>query len=462
MSPLLLLLCLTLSLSAQTIDASRYPKLQAAIDAGTDQGVVQMPPGVYQGPVTIGKNVSLIGAGMERTFITVPPGWSQPAVKYSPVSVASFPEISGFTINLDGARAANGVELHNLGAPRVHHIRVNAGAIGLLIDSTGSGHFSDLDFQDQDAAGIRLIGDNGGENHFSDIIIVRSQPGTLQAGFELLRTSTSDLGGQYLSRVRVIQLIALGGIIVNGFRFVSTVSNAQFYVSFNQCVADAISGGDAWLLQNVSDARIVNSWGANNAPKGAGFAGMHIHNSAIVQVSASDFRSHANDVAITGNANLVSFVNNRFAGETVNVHLDQSGSKTALMFLGNRYNSTPTDDPAQLAGAAVLDPLSTGGMTVWTRDDMGMAQSLRIVNQSNGAAAPAKHVRVNHRGQLEIINNEGTTPILTIDDNGTAYANQMIVNGNDVAAQIEQLQSTVAALAQQIAQMQSTAAKSAK
>lgn len=240
-----------------TIDASRYPTLQAAIDTAPDHSVVQIPAGVYSNlsTVMVRKNVSLIGAGIERTFIVPAAGSTGVVIKYDPAATISAVEISGFTINLGNAHRATALELNNLGAPKVHNIRVHHGAIGLLLNATGSGHFSDLTFENQDLAGIRINGDSGAENHWNDISIVRSQPGVMQAGFELVRTTDADLGGQYLSRVRVNEILGAGGTIVNGFRFVSSKPNSQVYLSVNQCVADAMSGGDAWLFQNVSDIR---------------------------------------------------------------------------------------------------------------------------------------------------------------------------------------------------------------
>jgi hypothetical protein len=450
------IILLPLSLYAQTtIDASRFTTLQAAIDAAPNNSVVQMPAGSYTAAagVTVHKNISLIGAGPERTFIVPGPGLNQPVVLFTSPVVLSAVEISGFTINLDNAPQGIGLELNNLGAPRVHSVSIHGGAIGFLVNDTGSGHFSDLTLYDQDLAGIRVNGDAGAENHWTDISIVREKSGVLLAGFELLRTNANDLGGQYLSRVRVNEIVGTGAVIVNGFRIVSTAANSQVYLSANQCVADAISGGDAWLLRNVSDVRLVNSWGANNAPKESGLAGIRIENSAIVQISASDFRSRSQDVAITGTASLVSFVNNRFAGGTTNVYLDRGGNKTGLMFLGNRYNALPTNDSEQLAGAAVLDPLSASGLTLWTRDDMGTAQTLRLVNQSAGGMSPSKHIRVNHLGQFEILNDAGNAPILTVDEQGNTFVNHLIVNGASVETKIEELRGMIGELEGRINQL---------
>jgi hypothetical protein len=120
------------------------------------------------------------------------------------------------------------------------------------------------------------------------------------------------------------------------------------------------------------------------------------------------------------------------------------------MFLGNRYNALPTNDPEQLSGAAVLDPPSTSGMTIWTRDDMGTAQTLRVVNQSAGARSPSKHIRVNHLGQFEVLNDAGTAPIITVDEDGNTFVNHLIVNGSSVEAKIEELRGMIADLDQQI------------
>src|SRR5215472_10904400 len=102
-------------MEAQTIDASRYPSLQTAIDAAPEHGIVQMPAGVYRAAsLIIRKNVSLVGAGVERTFLISPAGWSQAVIKYAPAAVASSVEISGFTVSLQDARSATALELHNL------------------------------------------------------------------------------------------------------------------------------------------------------------------------------------------------------------------------------------------------------------------------------------------------------------------------------------------------------------
>ena len=47
-----------------TIDASRYPTLQAAIDAAPEHGIVQIPAGVYTGTVTIVNNHRLKAGGV--------------------------------------------------------------------------------------------------------------------------------------------------------------------------------------------------------------------------------------------------------------------------------------------------------------------------------------------------------------------------------------------------------------
>jgi len=158
-------------------------------------------------------------------------------------------------------------------------------------------------------------------------------------------------------------------------------------------------------------------------------------------------------VAITGSANLISFVNNRLAGGAVNVYLDRSAEKQALMFMGNRYNATPTNDAEQLAGAAVLDPLSAAGLTVWTRDNMGGAQTLRLVNQSAGGARPSKHLRVNRQGQFEVLNDAAQGAIFTVDDEGTAFVNHLVVNGASVEGKIEELRSMIAELQKKVEEL---------
>ena len=132
------------------------------------------------------------------------------------------------------------------------------------------------------------------------------------------------------------------------------------------------------------------------------------------------------------------------------------------MFLGNRYNAVPTNDAEQLAGAAVLDPLSTSGITVWTRDDMGNAHTLRMINQSAGAISPAKHLRVNRKGHFEILNNAGNAPILTVDDEGNTFVDHLIVNGANLERRIEALSGMIASLEEKLTKLQEATEAKAK
>jgi Pectate lyase superfamily protein len=132
--------------SARFTDASRFATLHDAVAATADNGIVYLPAGTYIVPrsLVITRNVSLVGAGPERTFLLPTAGNAAAAIRYAPATTISAVQISGFTLNLVNARLLNGIELENVDGPSVHNVRVYYGAIGLAVTATGTGHFHDL------------------------------------------------------------------------------------------------------------------------------------------------------------------------------------------------------------------------------------------------------------------------------------------------------------------------------
>src|SRR5262249_30260005 len=49
-----------------------YPSIQAAIDAAKPGRIVMVLPGTYTEQISIGKNLTLIGAGMDVTIVRAP------------------------------------------------------------------------------------------------------------------------------------------------------------------------------------------------------------------------------------------------------------------------------------------------------------------------------------------------------------------------------------------------------
>ena len=51
-----------------------HTTIQAAINAAASGGTIVIEAGTYDGPLTIGTSLTLLGAGAAQTTITVPPG----------------------------------------------------------------------------------------------------------------------------------------------------------------------------------------------------------------------------------------------------------------------------------------------------------------------------------------------------------------------------------------------------
>ena len=137
--------------STHTVGVDAFGTLQAGIDAVSANGTVNIGPGTYTEQLTIGKSVSLVGAGILSTTIQAPADLSGSEIAIGGDATVT---MSGLTldssslstaIDVSGAqlRASNlaitgynvGVSVENAGAVTITDSSINDSATGILVGS---------------------------------------------------------------------------------------------------------------------------------------------------------------------------------------------------------------------------------------------------------------------------------------------------------------------------------------
>lgn len=144
-----------------------------------------------------------------------------------------------------------------------------ASSLAIQVNGAEDSNFHDLWLTGSTASGgISINGDDLTEQTYRDIWM-RNVGG---ANFSYTRTTATDTGGLYLSRIR----LGAAPSGATGFSFVSTAGSATPVNIWSwNCSADGYYN-DAWLFSNVQQVAVFEIWGTMNASANTGKVPLHI------------------------------------------------------------------------------------------------------------------------------------------------------------------------------------------
>lgn len=237
---------------------------------------------------------------------------------------------------------------------------VGANATGLTVNGAADSLFDGLMFTGSTAAGGVLVnGDDATEQHWRDCVF-RAVGGT---AWSYVRTTSTDTGGMYLSRVRCV---APPAAAAHGISFTSTAGTGVNGFA-DQCVADNYRN-HAVHLDSVSNFRFSQLWAGLNSGANAGQAPLHIAGSSAFNMTFNGcYLSQPLSGGFcalldgTGPHEIMIGGGTIFDGSASALGLGLAASGGVGVILGSFHQyvgGALTDTPANLTGAASV--LSTG------------------------------------------------------------------------------------------------------
>lgn len=301
---------------------------------------------------------------------------------------------------------------------------LGSGSLGLQVNGSEDSHYHDLYFSGSSAAGaVSVNGDDSTEQHWSDIMI-RGCGGT---AFAYKRTTTTDTGGMYLDRVRIVSPPSTA---TGGFLFTSSASSTTPVAVFlDQCVADSYYA-DAIHFDNVASSRVSSSWFTLNSAASGG-SPIHVTNGYDVTFDGcytSNTISGGYDVLIDDSAHEIQVGGSHVfdgASGTTALGLSAAGGN---FILGDYYSycGTLTDTPEALSVSQVSAPRA-----FWTNGSGGSTNTLVLMDSSAPSDA-FKYIR-NSAGQFQIVNGAFTSVIMALTDSGNAVFSGTVTTANGFA-----------------------------
>lgn len=379
-------------------------EVQAAIDATPAGGRCFLPDGSYLvDQLDIPTAIRFGGAGKAKTIIKAKTGATGPLLNFAPASTKSFTEVDGFTIDMTNATGVVAANLTKTDSPYVHDVAViGGGTVGLDMADVGGGAFERIYTRGQTISGVRLDGDAGGENRFTDIDIAPGSGVTMAVGFDVSRTTATDVGGLYLKRVKVT---TEGGTVTRGIRVSSSATTTDLPVIMEDCVADGAATYSA-VFKNIRMIRVVHSW----------LSGARMQLDATIRtVLANNYFGVG--VELANAPDRTSLLGNFFPG--AGAALTLSGGAPNYLFFGpdNFYAGTLGADAA---AEDVLTVAQSGNRRSLPFDVLTSDTTGRFFSLLNASTGKKKSFRVNSSatGTLQVVNDAGTTVIWELSDAG--------------------------------------------
>jgi hypothetical protein len=426
-------------LNGGIVMANTYSGGIAAACASLPGGEVLLPAGSYQpsAPIACAKPTRLRGAGMNQTIIK--PSAALASALFAPAAS----ELEGYswsdmTIDMTNVPAIGVFSFINQRRPVLENVRIiypTTSGSGTAIYKVGTGelHARNVIIL---GAGIcvDIQGDGGQEDFWTDIVC--ESPGNL--GYRISRTTPTDVGGQYLTRVKITNpdnRTTAAGIVLT-----STAPSTVDPVFLVDCMVDNVKGGHGFSALNWREIFSDSGWYTNSGSQSSHFAGVYLENVAHAYFDQGYVASLWSDLVLAGSNVEEKFYKNQFTGTNLNFATAKSPAFTNVRIADPTWGSvTPLSDAdaAVLAAGGNTAPLSTAGGAIWTRNDGGNSSEFCLINKTPGGTNPNKCLRVAPQGQLELLNSAHTTPIFQVDDTGGAYyGGTVTVNGNLTALDV--------------------------
>ena len=404
--------------AAITLNGIAYPTISAALSAvPSSGGDLYIPAGTYSQSTQIASSnpVWLHGAGINNTIIK--PTSALAASLFSFTTNGEGLKISDLTIDMTNVPAQDAIDWNGPQKPIMTNVRIlyAAGATGKALSIVGVGecHVSNLIIK-QAGYGVYINGDGGAEHFFTDVVI--ESPTTV--GFDIERTTVTDVGGWYLLRVKVTNPFAQNGSV--GIKVNSTLQNTIVPLLCTDCVADSIQGGPSLLLNNVNEIMLTNPWLTNTAPSGSNFPAASLTNVNQINWFGGHLSSNSRDLTLAGQVGELKLITPRFEGTSTNIYAASLSACPDMTIQSPLFSaSTPVSsaDAATLVACGnTITPTALNGGEVWVSGASGNSKAFRLVNKESGNTAPIKGMEVSALGDFKIINNAGNAAILDIPD----------------------------------------------
>lgn len=396
------------------VDGTHFTTIQAACSE-LPGGEVYVPQGVNvpTSPITCNSPTWIHGAGMNHTIIR--PTNALTSTLFSTAGSGEGYKWSDLTIDMTNVPTIGVFSWTTMTRPILENVRViypSTTGTGTVIFKSGAGeaHVRNLLVR---GAGIcvDIQGDTGQEDYWTDVVC--EDPATF--GYRLQRTTTTDVGGQYIKGFKVTN--PDGRTTSGGFLVTSSSSNTAQPFYCTDCVADNVQGNHAAAFVNVNEIFLCrDDWFANTAAPSSNLSGLFLSGVTGVDICGGRIFSNSRDLTLSGTDTTVHLISVRFAGTSTNIFT--TGATLANLRITDPIYaaSTPISaaDASKVANA-VPSAVFSAGIRIGVSGSQSGPQTFSICNQDSGATTPCKFYRVNGAGQLEILNN-AFHPISQVDD----------------------------------------------
>lgn len=394
--------------------------LQAAINSAITAGTkLALHPGVYKATtLNIDGVLTIEGAGADLTTIKALAGTTTRLINYSSATRREHNKLRHLTIDCTDAMTVQALRVHQQSRMIIHDVLIRGGAVGLYIETSSGSKFDNMIFRSQATSSLQIQGDGGLEFYFEKIDIRNDNPAlTPSTGFEVIRTTATDVGGLYLDGVKITK--GTGGAITNGIKIACSSGVAAMPTFMTQCVSDLVLGGAAVVLQNVSSFYLSLCYFSTDSTNAS--PALYIDGANTIQITNSF------TYALNGSApGSIQFVN----------------APSKLLLIGVRCpGGTFLHLPASLPPVEMVMESCQLSDTVAVANDMGRLVSALGVGGRQNISGPhrvlvatgggpdqwfvlrepggnQKGFRVSGGGTLQVMNNAGSVSVLNVTDTG--------------------------------------------
>jgi len=275
---------------------------------------------------------------------------------------------------------------------------LGAGSLGIQDNGAGNAIYNKLFFGGSTAAGgIKINGDDSDEKHFSDIIM--QTVGGVAFGY--YRTTTTDAGGLYLDRVRVIAPPAVVG--THAFLFTASGGVVSAPLQMDNCVADNYYD-DAVKLVSMESVHVNQLWATINSAASNSVAPIHITGGNDIHFGGNGYALNNTPsgpaVLVDGGTTNWSLGGGfTFNGNGVALAMSAAGGGFWLGDYVNLCAGALSDTPTAVTN---LSPISQP-RTFWTNGNDGQSGCNAYVDTESGGPYPVVYER-NNQGTLQWVN----------------------------------------------------------
>lgn len=397
----------------QYVDGVTNKTIQAAITAlGSAGGAIIVPAGTYvpTAQMTEAAPICMEGAGMDITIVK--PSAALASTLFNVTGQGYGYCFRDMTIDMTNASSKDAVDWNPttnlIQNPDMNHLRfiypASSTGEAIYMTNTGFSSFENIFFS-QPGVCIYIQGDGTAENTFSDL----SCDSPNGPAYEIVRTTTTDVGAYYFKNVRATN--GKANSTAAGFVLTGTTGGINGGSPFwcTACVSDGQTGGPSFSATNWVNLFIGgDSWFTNSAASGSNYAAISLNNVNECHVDGGQETSLSRDMVLVNTVENCTLANMFLDGTNTNFYA-ASATLTDIRFSPKRMAaSTPMSqaDQASITAAAVLNAPFANAMTVWVSGSQGLNQSFQLCDK-DASTNFCYGARVNGGQVYQILNPSG-------------------------------------------------------